>query len=104
MSDENSEAASRNPGAIGAYSFIGPLIASRAEILSTFLLDGALVTLAALARWGFLWILHALGDASGGPIRVLEFILDYGLLGTALIITGFDLAKRIKMAYTEFRQ
>lgn len=96
--------APRNPEAVGPYSFMRPLIASRVEILSTFLIDGVLVTLAALARWGFLWILHALGDPTGGVLWVLELILDYGLLGTTLVITGFDLAKRIRIAYLEFRQ
>jgi hypothetical protein len=76
---------------------------SRVELLSTFVIDGALLTGAALVRFGALWVLHQLGDAEslGWPILVLEGILDFGIVGTAAIITAFDLIKRIRMSYRE---
>ena len=36
-------------------------------------------------------------------LRVLEIVLDFGLIGTAIVVTVFDLAKRIKNAIAEFR-
>lgn len=90
--------------ALARYSFVQALVSSRAEILSTFLIDGTLVTLAAFARAFFLWLLGLLGgETDSGPIHVLELILDYGFLGTALTITAFDLMKRIRTAYRDFR-
>lgn len=87
-----------------AYAFLGPLIESRAELLVTFILDGALVAAAAFARSVFLWLLHAAtGDDVSGVVRVLEVILDWGLITTALVIAAFDLAKRVKTAYRDFR-
>lgn len=87
----------------GAYAFVRPLMESRVELLSTFVIDGALLTGAALVRFGALWVLHQLGDAEslGWPILVLEGILDFGIVGTAAIITAFDLIKRIRMSYRE---
>lgn len=88
----------------GAYGFMEPLVSSRVELLLTLVIDGILLVLAVLARAGFMWILHLLPDAvlAAWPIVILEFILDFGLVGTAGVITLFDLAKRIRNAYRDF--
>lgn len=102
-SDSQSEVQVARPPV--GFGFIAPLVASRAEILSTLLIDGLVVTVAAFARYGFLWLVHLVSPGEGnsaGPLLVLELILDFGILGTALVITLFDLGKRIKHAYREF--
>lgn len=87
----------------GAYSFVAPLVETRVEILLTLLVDGALLVGSAFVRAGALHLMHFLGDAEklGWPILILELILDVGIVLTALIITTFDLVKRIRLSYQD---
>lgn len=87
------------------YGFVAPLVASRVEILSTLVIDAGLTVGAAFVRTAALWMLHRVGDTSalGWPILVLEWILDFGLVGTAGVITLFDLLKRIRVSFRELK-
>jgi hypothetical protein len=107
MTSPDSPSAVQVVRAPAGYAFLGPLLASRAEILSTLLIDGVVVTVAAFARYGFLWMVHIVSPPEGNPplpLLVLEWILDFGIVGTALVITVFDLCKRIRHAYREISQ
>jgi hypothetical protein len=96
-------AAPVTPQPHGAYGFVAPLVASRVEILVTLLVDGALLVGSAFVRAGALFLIHLLGDAAklGWPILILELILDVGIVLTAMIITTFDIVKRIRLSYQD---
>lgn len=77
----------------------------RAEIALTIVIDGALILLAVLVRSALLWGLHlfAAPDSLDWSLRIVEWVLNFGIVGTVTIFTGFDLLKRIRSGYLLWR-
>jgi hypothetical protein len=84
----------------------GPQLAWRAEFLSTVVQDSALLILVALVRLGSLWVLGKLAspDHPDWILILLEWTLDIGVLGAALIIVIFDLARRFRNSLRALRE
>ena len=78
----------------------------RAEIALTLVIDGALILLAVLVRAALLWGLRWLtaSDSLEWSIRIVEWVLNFGIVGTVVIVTGFDLLKRVRNGYLSWRQ
>lgn len=77
----------------------------RLELFLTLLLDGVMLVGAYFTSAGLAWVVARYHP--GNPhwsIRVLVLLLDVGIVGTALTVTVFDLAKRMKTAYRSFTQ
>jgi hypothetical protein len=72
----------------------------RADLAGTIILDAILLAIAVGARAGLLWITRRLSAPGEHDIviRLLEFVMDFGIIGTTVVIVIFDLAKRIKQA------
>lgn len=83
-----------------------PLVRERIEVVLTILLDGLIVAVAILVRAFLLWLATALLPTGGQTwaIQGLELVLDFGMLGMALVFTVFDIAKRAKNAVDTFRR
>jgi hypothetical protein len=78
----------------------------RAEMGMTIILDGSLLLLAVAVRAILLAALHwfAAPDAMDWSLRIVEWVLNFGLVGTVIIFTGFDLLKRIRNGYRAWRK
>lgn len=82
---------------------------TRVEIGATIVLDGSLLAVSLLVRACLLWLVHKLAppssplapdeDLRDWAARIVEFILNFGLVGTVVIVTVFDLWKRIRQGY-----
>lgn len=84
-----------------------PAAAPRIELVWTFVLDAATLSAAFLCRWYTLKVYQFL--ISGGAtvpwhLRALEIVLDYGIVLAATAFVVFDLAKRVRHGWREFRQ
>lgn len=81
-------------------------VMQRVELMVTAVLDSSLIALMILARGLLLrlfnWMLPA-GSSGTILLRVLEVVVDVALVASALIITSFDLAKRVRNAYEDFK-
>ena len=77
------------------------IVRPRMEFLLTMAMDSAMIAGSLIGRWVLLWVFHFMTDAKNlSPfLDVLEFILNYGLVVSAVIMTGFDLAKRVRDGY-----
>lgn len=87
-------------------------VSARVEIAATIILDGALLAVSLAVRALLLWVVAKLGPPpSGGhepdlqdwAVRAVEAVLNFGLVGTVLVVTVFDLTKRIRMGYRGLR-
>lgn len=81
-------------------------VMERVELMVTAVLDTVLIALMIVARGLLLrlfnWMLPV-GSPGTILLKVLEVVLDIALVAAALAITGFDLAKRVRNAYEEFK-
>jgi hypothetical protein len=77
----------------------------RAEIAITIVLDGGLLLVAIGVRAILLSGLHWLApdDAMDWSLKIVEWVLNFGLVGTVIIFTGFDLLKRIRNGYRAWK-
>jgi hypothetical protein len=46
----------------------------------------------------------AAADALDWSLKIVDFVLNFGLVGTVIIIIGFDLLKRIRNGYREWKK
>jgi hypothetical protein len=82
---------------------------TRVEIGATIVLDALLLGLSLLVRACLLWFVHKVApmssplapeeDLRDWTANIVEFILNFGLVGTVVIVTVFDLWKRIRQGY-----
>jgi len=82
-------------------------LAERVEIAVTVAADAVLVAFAIVVRHYLLQLIHWADPESeyGWILRWTEIIADYFLLGCMLFLVVFDLAKRVKNAWTDlFRE
>lgn len=78
----------------------------RVELITTGAMDALFIACMVVARGLLLRLFDYMipGERSGTILlRVLEVVLDLGLVGSALAVTLFDLAKRVRNAFAEFR-
>jgi hypothetical protein len=74
-------------------------------VVITLVIDGMMIVFAIGERAALLWVLHRfLPVGQTWALRALEFLLDLGVVGTVVVFTGFDLAKRIANAWRDFHQ
>jgi glucan phosphoethanolaminetransferase (alkaline phosphatase superfamily) len=78
----------------------------RAEVAATVMIDGVLLLLVVGLRAILLWPLHWFGPAEtmAWSVRLVEILLDFGLVGTVIVMTVFDFAKRMRNAYHSWRK
>lgn len=82
-----------------------PLVSVRLEIVVTILLDGLILAVAIIVRGFLLWLIARLMPADHTwAIHSLELVLDFGMLGSVLVFTVFDLAKRARNAIDAFQR
>jgi hypothetical protein len=78
----------------------------RTELIVTGVMDSLFVASMVVARGLLLrlfdWMLPV-GRSETILLRVLEIVLDIGLVGAALAVTVFDLAKRVRNAIADYR-
>lgn len=81
------------------------LLLIRTEILVTIGMDAASIWAAVAMRGFFLAQIHkgTAPEAINWALRLMDWILDVGLVGTVLAIAVFDLAKRIRRSYRSFK-
>lgn len=78
----------------------------RTELIITGVMDAVFIACMVVARGLLLQVFDVFLPSERSDtilLRVLEIVLDFGLIGTAIVVTVFDLAKRIKNAIAEFR-
>lgn len=84
---------------------IRSLVLSRLEILSTLIMDGGLLVLATWVRTKYLGLLGKIGDrAADWVVHAMELMLDYGVVATMALILAFDLLKRIRIAWEDWKR
>ena len=85
------------------------LALEKLELVATLILDSAIIAVAFLCRAALLALVLLLAppenqrDIQNFAVVALELILEFGLVGTAVIHVSFDLAKRIRNSYRSFR-
>ncbi len=81
------------------------MILEKLDLVATILLDGLILLVAILTRAGLLWVVARFSprEPHSWVLTALEWILDVGLVGTAVVHVVFDLAKRIRNSYRNFR-
>ena len=85
-------------------SSVAAIAASRAEIGATLVIDSLLIIVATIVRWASLWVFHQLASPDAGlTIRALELVLNVGPVGTTVVLTVFDLGKRVKTGWHDLR-
>lgn len=81
------------------------VVYTRVEIALTILLDGGLIGVSLLVRAGLLWLFgHLVPDTPSEAsheledwgVRLIEWVLNFGLVGTVVAVTIFDLLKRVR--------
>lgn len=81
----------------------------RGELISTLLIDSlyvaaAIVSRALLMRL-YLWLEPWVAPDGGGlMMRILQVIIDFGIVGTTAVMVTFDLSKRVLAAWQELRR
>lgn len=81
-------------------------VMTRVELMVTAVLDTALIALMIVARGLLLRLFNwMLPPGSSGTIllKILEVVVDLALVASALAITVFDLGKRVRNAYRDFK-
>lgn len=87
--------------AAGWKEFFNEVVRPRLEIIVTIVLDSGAI---AVALWCRGFTLRAYHFGVGGldmpwHLRALEYVLDYGIVATAIAVVAFDFAKRIKNSW-----
>jgi hypothetical protein len=78
----------------------------RTELIVTGVMDSLFIACMVVARGLLLRLFDLMlpvGRTESILLRLLEFVLDVGLIGSALAVTVFDLAKRVRNAIEEYR-
>ena len=78
----------------------------RVELIATGGMDALFIASMVVARGLLLRLFDFMlpaGRSASVFLRLLEFVLDVGLVGSALAVTVFDLAKRVRNAFDDFR-
>lgn len=94
------------PAVIPDRKTVADITRPRFEILITLGMDSLLVAGALISRFVLLKLFQfaTAGFDQTLFLRVLEFVLDYGLVASATVMTFFDLAKRVRHSYRMFQQ
>lgn len=78
----------------------------RADLATTIVFDAIVLIIVFIVRFCLLWT-YARFKAPGSSdvvVRILEFVMDFGIVGTATVIVVFDLLKRAVIALNQLRK
>ena len=81
-------------------------VLDRTELIVTGVMDSLFIACMVIARGLLLRLFDLMLPAGRSEtilLRLLEVILDVGLVGSAIAVTVFDLAKRVRNAIAEYR-
>lgn len=80
-------------------------VGSRLEVVYTILMDGLMIAVAIGVRAGILWLMRLLlpADEPSWAIVIAEAVVDFGFVTTVLLLTVFDLLKRLFVGWRRFR-